>query len=169
MSNTRRIEIEHRVIASIQPYEKVLDGLKKRLGSVESWQEAAQRLQATPPAHSSWERVSEVIESTLGSSGFLLFSVTGHTPLLRLMGKISRAIQYIVGNPLLAVQMSQFLPEVALYAPLRLVVYEDESGKTFVAYDDFVSLLAQYQHEAVSKVAQIVEQKLEALLTEVTQ
>lgn len=46
--------------------------------------------------------------------------------------------------------------------------YEDEAGKTFVAYDNFVSLLAQYQREEITQVAQIVEQKLEALLAAVT-
>jgi hypothetical protein len=30
-------------------------------------------------------------------------------------------------------------------------VYEDEAGKTFVAYDNFVSLLAQYQREEITK------------------
>ena len=74
-----------------------------------------------------------------------------------------------MGNPLLATQMSRLQPEVALYAPLHFVVYEDEAGKTFVAYDRFASLLAQYQREEITRVAQIVEQKLEALLTAVTQ
>jgi uncharacterized protein (DUF302 family) len=92
-----------------------------------------------------------------------------HTPLLTLAGTTSRAIQYTVGNPLLAIQMSRVLPEAALYAPLRFVVYQDEAGKTFVAYDHFVSLLAQYQREEITQVAQLVEQKVEALLTAVTQ
>ena len=39
--------------------------------------------------------------------------------------------------------------------PLHFVVYEDEAGKTFVAYDTFVSLLAQYQCEGVTQVAQV--------------
>ena len=64
--------------------------------------------------------------------------------------------------------MTMYMPEAALYAPLKLVVYEDEEGRTFVAFDSFVSLLVQYQREEVTQVAQIVEQKLEALVAEVT-
>ncbi len=45
----------------------------------------------------------------------------------------------------------------------------DEAGNTFVAYDNVVSLLAQYQREEITQVAQVVEQKLEALLAAVTQ
>src|SRR5258708_31000549 len=84
------------------------------------------------------------------------------------VGKISRAIQYSIGNPMIAIQMTKHQPEAALYAPLHLVVYEDEEGKTFAAYDSFISLLAQYQREEITQVARVVEQKLEALVAEVT-
>ena len=64
--------------------------------------------------------------------------------------------------------MIALVPEVALYAPLRLTVYENDEGKTVVAYDRFSSLLAQYQHPEIIWVAGLVEQKLEALVTEAT-
>jgi len=60
------------------------------------------------------------------------------------------------------------MPEAGLYAPLKLVIYEDEERRTFVAYDGFVSLLAQYQRDEITQVARMVEQKLEALIAEVT-
>ena len=131
--------------------------------------ETEQRIQALVAAQASWEQVTEAIERNLGTSDFTLFNTVEHTSLLTLAGKTSRAIQYSAGNPLLATQMSRLLPEVALFAPLRFVVYEDEAGNTFVAYDNVVSLLAQYQREEITQVAQMVEQKLEALLAAVTQ
>jgi len=174
LADTRSLTIEHVIIASNQSYETVLEGLERRLGSAEGTRESQQRLQALAAAQASWEQVSEVIERHLGTSDFQLFTTVEQTALLTLAGKTSRAVQYTVGNPLLAIQMIRLmpeiaLPEVALYAPLRFVVYQDETGKTFVAYDHFVSLLAQYQCEEITQVAQIVEQKLEALLTAVTQ
>ena len=57
----------------------------------------------------------------------------------------------------------EHVPEVALYAPLRLTVYEGNDGRTFVAYEHFTSQLAQYQREEIMHIAQLVEQKLEAL------
>src|SRR5262249_51559494 len=59
-------------------------------------------------------------------------------------------------------------PGVALYAPLRLAVYEDGEGKCVVAYDRFTSLLAQYQHPEIASTAKVVEQKVDALIAEVT-
>ena len=40
--------------------------------------------------------------------------------------------------------------------------------RTFDAFDSFTSLLVQYQQEEITQVAQLVEQKLEALVAEVT-
>jgi len=169
MGSTRQITIEHTVIASNQPYEKVLEGLESRLGSEEGWRKTEQRIQALAAAQAPWEQAAETIKRQLGTSDLTIFKTVEHTSLHSIAGKTSRAIQYVAGNPLLANQMSRLMPEVALYAPLHFVVYEDEAGKTFVAYDNFVSLLAQYQREEITQVAQVVEQKLEALLAAVTQ
>ena len=165
----RSITIEHVVITSNQPYDKVLEGLASRMGSEEGWRKTEHQLQELTAAQAPWEQAEETIERQLGTSDLTLVYAFEHTPLLTLAGKTSRAIQYTGGNPLLAIQMSRLVPEVALYAPLHFVVYEDEAGKTFVAYDTFASQLAQYQREEITRVAQIVEQKLEALLTAVTQ
>jgi uncharacterized protein (DUF302 family) len=108
----------------------------------------------------------QAVEEHIGTSGFTLFWKIDHGDVLALAGKSGRARQYATGNPLLAVQMSRHVPEVALYAPLRLVVYEDHQGRTFVAYDRITSQLAQYEHKEVARVAEIVEQKLEALVNE---
>lgn len=167
-TGTRSITINHVVIASNQPYEKVLEGLASRMGSEEGWRETGQRIQDLAAARAPLEQAEETIERQLGTSDFTIFKTVEHTPLHRLAGKTSRAVQYMAGNPLLANQMSRLAPEVALYAPLHFVVYEDDAGKTFVAYDHFVSLLAQYRRPEITEVAQVVEQKLEALLAAVT-
>ncbi len=165
MRHTTPLTIEHIVVESNQPYEKVSDALEARLGSAENWGAIGEHLLA---ANASEEQVAQTIEEHLGTSGFTLFYKAEHSHLLSLLGKTTRAIQYTIGNPLLAMQMTRYLPEAALYAPLRLVVYEDEQGKTFIAYDSFVSLLAQYQREEIAQVARLVEQKLESLVAEVT-
>ncbi len=165
MRQTTPITIEHVVVASKQPYETVIGALEARLGPAQDWAAIWQPLAA---AHASWEQITQEGEAHIGPSGLTLFFKVDHSLLLSLVGKTSRAIQYAIGNPLLATQMTRLLPEAGLYAPLRLVVYEDEQGSTFVAYDGFVSLLAQYQREEITQVARVVEQKLEALVAEVT-
>ncbi len=165
MRHTRPITIEHIVVESNQPYEKVVGALEARLGPAQDWAAIWQQAAA---AHASWEQFTQTVEAHIGASGLTLFFQVEHSFLLSLIGKTSRATQYTIGNPLLATQMTKHMPEAGLYAPLKLVIYEDEERRTFVAYDGFVSLLAQYQCDEITQVARVVEQKLEALIAEVT-
>ena len=45
-------------------------------------------------------------------------------------GQKRKAVQYVVGNPLFALQMTQHDIRAGLYAPLRVLIYEDGQGKT---------------------------------------
>jgi hypothetical protein len=47
--------------------------------------------------------------------------------------------------------------------------YEKEGGNPYVAYDRFSSLLSPYQPAEIAPIVQLVEQKLEALVVEVTE
>jgi uncharacterized protein (DUF302 family) len=165
MKQRTSITIEHIVVAWNQPYEKVIDAFEARLGQAENWEEIIQQLLMNK---ASWELVKQTIEEHIGASGLTFFFKIEQTPLLFLAGKTSRATQYTIGNPLFATRMTMYMPEAALYAPLKLVIYADEESKTFVAYDSFVSLLAQYQREEINEIARLVEQKLEALVAAVT-
>lgn len=146
MKSTRQITVEHMVIASSQSYEKVLEELENQLGSEEGWRETEQHLQALAAAQAPWEQVAETIQRQLGTSDLTIFKTVEHPPLHHIAGRTSRAVQYVAGNPLLAYQMSELLPEVALYAPLHFVVYEDEAGKTFIAYDTIGPVSARGSH-----------------------
>jgi len=125
MKQTISITIEHRVVASNRSYEQVKKSLEARLGVAGNLNELGQQLAAVK---ASWEQATQAIEKQLGTSGFSLFSTVDHGVLLSLAGKPRRVSQYAIGNPLLALQMVERLPEVALYAPLRLAVYEEEGA-----------------------------------------
>src|ERR1700751_894813 len=66
----------------------------------------------------------------VGPGGFMLFRTSDHGALLRLAGQKKKAVQYLLGNPLFAIQMTQHDIRAGLYAPLRVLLYEDERGKT---------------------------------------
>ncbi len=104
------------------------------------------------------------IEAMVGPSGFMLFSTQDHGALLRLAGQQRKAIQYVVGNPLFAVQMTQHDIRASLYAPLRVLIYENEAGKTCVEYDKPSSLFGQFGNDRISPTAAMLDRKLEALV-----
>ena len=164
MRNTTQTTIEHIEVASSRSYDQVTASLQERLGTFGD----ASKLRSQLSAGASWAQIEKAIEGTLGSSGLSIFHKVEHGELLSAAGKPRRASQYAIGNPLLAIRMIQHEPGVALYAPLRLAVYEDGEGKCVVACDRFTSLLARYQHPEIASTAKLVEQKVDALVAEVT-
>lgn len=160
---TTAITIEHTVVESKRSFEEMVRILEDRLGPVENYAAIGQLL---TEGKVTWEEAKQAIEALMGSSGFVIFNKIPHGDLLTLVGKPGRACLYVIGNPLLAVQMTAQEPEAGLYAPTRLIVYEDQEGRSFVAYDRFTSQLAQYKHEEVARVARVVESKLETLVSE---
>ncbi len=131
MRQTTRITIEHMVVASDRSYEQVIEALEAQLGLRADWEEIAR----TP--NGTFEQAVQLVEQQLGTSGFTILSKIEPGALLTLSGKPTRAAQYAIGNPLLAIQMIEHAPEVAFYAPLRLVVYENRAGQAVVAYERF--------------------------------
>ena len=99
-----------------------------------------------------------------GPSGFMLFGTQDHGALLRLAGQQRKAVQYVVGNPLFAFQMTQHDIRASLYAPLRVLIYENEAGKTCVEYDRPSSLFGQFGNDRISPTAAMLDKKLEALV-----
>jgi uncharacterized protein (DUF302 family) len=162
MRQTTQITIEHIVVASDRSYEQVIEALEAQLGLRADWEEIARTPNAT------FEQAVQLVEQQLGTSGFTILSKIEPGALLTLSGKPTRDAQYAIGNPLLAIQMIEHAPEVALYAPLRLVVYENRAGKAVVAYERFTSQLAQYPYPEVAAVAQLVEHKLDELVAQAT-
>ena len=165
MKQTTQTTIEHRVVASNRSYDQVKEALEAQLGPRADWDKIAQELITTD---ASWEQAVQILEQQLGTSGFTIFSKIEPGALLALSGKPMRVTQYAIGNPRLPIQMIEHAPEAALYAPLRLVVYENRAGNAVVAYERFTSQLARYPNPEIAPVAQLVEQKLEALVAEVT-
>ena len=57
------------------------------------------------------------LESMVGPSGFMLFRTSNHGALLKIVGRPVKAMQYLVGNPLFAIEMTRHAIGAALYAP----------------------------------------------------
>lgn len=161
MRQTTQIIIEHVVVTSDKSYEQVTEALEAQLGQRANWDELQQVM-----VNGTLEQAIQLTELQLGTSGFTIFSKLAPEDLLTLSGKPRRVAQYAIGNPLLAIQMIEHASEAALYAPLRLVVYENRAGNAVVAYERFTSQLAPYPQPEIAPVAQLVEQKLEELIAE---
>jgi uncharacterized protein (DUF302 family) len=93
-----------------------------------------------------------------------IFLKRDHGALLQAQGGARNAIQYEIGNPLTASRMTKHKLAAALYAPLRVVLYENSDGKAAVEYDKPSTLFGQFGDAEVDKVAHDLDQELDQAL-----
>jgi len=77
---------------------------------------------------------------------------------------MSKAMQYEIGNPLTAERMTRYVLGAALYAPLRVVPYEDASGRAIFEYGRPSSLFEQFDDERVNQVGRELDAELKTVL-----
>ena len=165
MSQTiqEKVLVEHVRVKTEKPFDEVAAAFKTRLGTFDPAVLDQLRNGGAP------EAIKARLEGMAGPSGFTLLRTNDHGALLRLAGQTKKAIQYLLGNALFGVQMTQHDLRAGLYAPLRLLIYEDEEGKTCVEYDKPSSLFGQFGNANVTEVAVMIDRKLEQLLAEAMQ
>jgi len=93
-----------------------------------------------------------------------IFEERDHGSLLQTYGRRRNALQYEIGNPVTASKMTRYQLSAALYAPLRVVLFEDEEGKGVFEYDKPSSFFGQYGDERVTEVGRYLDVALEAAL-----
>jgi uncharacterized protein (DUF302 family) len=158
--NESRFMVDHVRLESDKPFEDVAKAFERQLGRFDP--DVAKLLIAGGDI----EEARAKIEAMAGPSGFMLFGTNDHGSLLRLAGQQRKAVQYVVGNPLFALQMTQHDIRASLYAPLRVLIYEDDEGKTCVEYDRPSSLFGQFGNDRIAPTAAMLDRKLEALVAE---
>ena len=155
--DTSRYTVNHIRLTTAKPFEEVRADFERQLGRFE-----AKAYQALDEGENA-EAVRATIEAMAGPSGLMLFETHDHGSLLRIVGLKRKAFQYVVGNPLIAIQMTRHVIGAGLYAPLRVLLYEDEEGNACMEYDRPSSIFGQFSDDRIALVAASLDQKLEDL------
>src|SRR6516225_923319 len=113
-----RFSVVHVLMTSERPFTDVQAAFERRLGRFEPDVYQALAEGGDPAA------VRARLEAMAGPSGFMLFSTSDHRRLLRIVGQQRKAVQYVIGNPMFAVEMTRHALGAALYAPLRVLISE---------------------------------------------
>src|SRR5260370_9784447 len=87
MQHTTPITIEHIVVESNQPYEKVVGALEARLGTVQDWAAIGQQAAA---AHASLEQFTQEVEAHMATNGLAPWYWIDHNVLFSLSTNVSR-------------------------------------------------------------------------------
>lgn len=148
------IAVEHIRIASGRPFAEVRQRLESAVPELDP--SIAEAL-----ARGDQERAQAYHDNGPKLSIFL---ARDHGALLQIAGAKKNAVQYEIGNPLTASKMTRYRLPAALYAPLRVVLYEDEQGHGIFEYDKPSSFFGQFGDERVTDVGRYLDATLEAAL-----
>ncbi|MEH6471382.1 MAG: DUF302 domain-containing protein [Halopseudomonas sp.] len=85
------------------------------------------------------------LESSLTSKGMTLFNRIDHAAAARKVDKTLRPTELVLfGNPKVGTPLMQCGQSVAIELPLKALIYEDESGQVWLAYNDPVYLARRH-------------------------
>ena len=103
----------------------------------------------------------------MGPLDFTLFQRLDHGALVASpSGQHARAVTYVFGNALIAVEMTKHVLRTGLYVPLRLFVEEVGEAEVRVTYDPPSSLIAPLGSMEADAVARGLDRKVERLVRE---
>jgi uncharacterized protein (DUF302 family) len=85
-----------------------------------------------------------------------------------MFGLKQKAVQYTLDNPLFALQLTQHDVRAALYAPMRVLLYETAEGRTRLEYDRPSSIFRQFRNLEIDAFSALLDLKMEALAAAVT-
>jgi len=148
--------VEHVAIEATKPFEAVKAALEALVPPLDP---------AVPEALRRGDIV-RANEALLRGPELSIFGARDPGGLLRTAGLARKALQYEIGNPLTATGMTRHQLPAALYAPLRVLLYENEAGRAVFEFDRPSSLFGQFGDERVTAVGRELDAKLERVVVE---
>jgi len=156
--STSDIRVLHRSVTISAAYEHFTNALEQILGHLPA--DIQQDIVNQPQV------AQQRIKAAEGAQGLMIFAVFDYGAALNMVNAPRKAKQYLIGNPLTAIEMTPHDIRAALYAPLRVLVYEEASGRTIVEYDQPSSLFGQFGRDDVTQVARGLDNKLAAVIAQ---
>ena len=143
---------------STRPFDEVCANLERLVGKADL---------ETLRAGGTKQQIEESVARTVGPSGYVIFQVLEQGLLLASLGLRSlQARLYVIGNPLLAAQVTKDQPAAALYVPLRLFI-SVEDGQTVVTYDRISASLSQFGGAQIAEEGLMLDKKIAGLVDEI--
>jgi uncharacterized protein (DUF302 family) len=117
--------------------------------------------------HESWASYESEVASHVGPSGFILFALMNHGAWVKKVGIHKKALRAVIGNPLLAITMLRHDMAAGLFAPVELLLMEEDGDRCSLTYVRPSSLMVVEKNEPLSAAAEALDAKLWALAAKV--
>jgi uncharacterized protein (DUF302 family) len=117
--------------------------------------------------YATWEAYREQVEGYEGPSGFMLFGLINHGDWMAKVGTFRRSLRVILGNPTIAITMLQHDLNAGLFAPVEVLLVEEADGTSSLMYVKPSSLMVVVSNPELLSAAQVLDEKLQALVVKV--
>lgn len=154
-----RFENSHVDYRSTKHFEATVRDLQAELGRASTGE-----LMEWLATSDSWEQYAERCKAAAGHSNLIEVGHLNWGNVLTLSGTAMKARCFIIGNPLAAQKLlAAGGPEVGLYLPTKIFVFEHADGTVHISYDSFTPIMAGFGIEALGSVAKGIDGILENL------
>jgi uncharacterized protein (DUF302 family) len=162
MSTDKTFSVTRHTLTTPKPFDEFIGELEKRSPVV-----PLSKLEELIDSNLPPDQLRARVEGLIGSSGFVFFLKIQHDRLFSHFSRAHASVQYAIGNPLIAKEVSDKAPAVCLYTPFRLAVYESpETHETIVSYDSPASLFGSFGVPEAAEIGAMLEGKLQDLLNQ---
>lgn len=149
------INVEHKSIQIQTNFIEFTYNIEHSLGIINPG--ALRDLQGDPAS------LAGFLEHLGGEEELILFAILEHGRSMKKEDCIN-ARQYHIGNPAIALQMTEQNIRCGLYTPLRLLVHENNKSEVFVEFDTPSSVFRQFNDSKIDNIAVSLEGKLLKLI-----
>ena|ERR1700742_3842581 len=111
-----------------------------------------------------WDEYQDSIRGRIGPSGFMLFALLDHTGWINVAGIHKKLLRVVLGNPLIAITMLRYDLSAGLFAPVELLITEQDNNRSTLTYVKPSSLVAIHPDELLQPAAEALDEKLAALV-----
>jgi len=99
----------------------------------------------TVPSHQSVDKTVDTLQSMLRDKGIKLFALVDHSGEAKAAGLQMRPTKLLIfGSPKAGTPLMLASPSIAIDLPLKLLVWEDSSGKAWISYNSPAYLQARH-------------------------
>ena len=147
---------KHVVLASAKPFAQAIKDIQAEMGRANT-ETLGEKLSASKD----FAEFTEEMEFLAGRSNFINVALLNWGKVMAKVPLGMKAVLFVIGNPLTARKLLEAGgPEVGLYLPTKIYVYEDQEGHTQVTYDQIAPVMAPYGNPRLDAVAAVIDKAL---------
>ena len=118
--------------------------------------------------HRDWASYEQEVQRHVGPGGFMLFASFNHGAWIKKAGIDREALRVVIGNPLIAITMLRHDVTAGLFAPVELLITQEDDDRSAVTYVRPSSLMVIESNPPLYEAAVALDTKLAALVSSIT-